>query len=420
MKEKIIKSVTDYYLSSHDFNGKQIWNLLKDFGLEWADIKNTLHELVRDEQIRLIDEHTDVNPNIIRRGFEPIESQLSKLDADMPGYMCLYPTPLVLKDVVIPNDYKTEPYKLKLALGDAQLSYCTFDLAVLEFYRNDPRYRYENDDIQGQIYYDDESMTDADKTFLETYGFAYDNDFNRAVAVFTRYLADLTPEHQQIWKAKEISGEYKLHPDYYRNAIIGDWGERVPICQALLKELYIINQMCEAMGRPVLFRDAYGEYGEKRPKKFHFLIRPTLSEFNDFMLLFDKMLSDNINKDFFMDDVEYEREETRSDGKIIVHQKGTLQLLDEWLRKQMRLQDWSDWDKAIKTLKKVRKLRQQPAHSIKEDVFDQKYFKEQREIILNAYQAIRLIRLLFANHPKVRAAQIEIPDWLYEGKIWHM
>jgi hypothetical protein len=121
-----------------------------------------------------------------------------------------------------------------------------------------------------------------------------------------------------------------------------------------------------------------------------------------------------------MNDVEYENEETISDGKIIMHQKGTLQLLDEWIRKQIKLPDWSDWDKSIKTLRKVRKLRQQPAHSIKEDVFDQKYFKDQREIIFDAYQAIRLIRLLFANHPKVRAAKIEIPDWLYECKIWHM
>jgi len=39
-----------------------------------------------------------------------------------------------------------------LALGEAQLSYRSFDLSVLEFYRNDPRHRYENDDINGRIY----------------------------------------------------------------------------------------------------------------------------------------------------------------------------------------------------------------------------------------------------------------------------
>ena len=71
-------------------------------------------------------------------------------------------------------------------------------------------------------------------------------------------------------------------------------------------------------------------------------------------------------------------------------------------------------------MKKVRILRQQPAHKIKEDVFDQKYFKEQRKLILNAYTGIRTIRLIFANHLKVRVADIDIPDWLQEGKIWHI
>jgi len=419
MKDKIVKLVTDYYLSSSDFNGKQIRSLLEELGLEWKDIKKTLQELVRDEQIRLIDEDSDINPNIIRIGFNSIEFQLSSLDVDTPKPLCFYPTPQILKDAIILDDYKTAPYTLKLALGDAQLSFSVFDLSVLETYRNDPRYHYETDDIQGQIFCENESILDADRIFLETFGFAYDKDFNRAIAVFTRYLANLTREHQQIWKFKEISGGgYSLHPDYHRISICGEWGERESIFQALLEELDIVNQMCKAMGRPVLFRDDYKQNAEKRLKKFHFLIRPTLNEFNDFILLLDKMLSDNINKEFFMDDIKYEKEMPRNDGKIIVSQKGTLTLLDEWFRSQMFLLDWSDWDNAIFALKKVRKLRQQPAHSIKEDVYDQKYFKEQRKVIIDAYFAIKMIRLLFANHPRVNAAQIEVPDWLYNGQIW--
>ena len=420
MTETIKQIVTEYYLKSHDFNGIQIWNLISEIGKEGTEIKESIFDLVRSESIGIIDEKTDPNPNIIRTGFEPLESQLEKASANEPGYMCLYPKKSILEKIVNPDDYKTEPYKLRLALGEPQLSYVSFDLSVLEFYRNDPRYRYENDDIQGHIYYDEEQMPERDKAFLETYGFAYDKELNRAVAVFLRYLADLTPEHQQIWKAKELSDNYKLHPDYYRNTIIGDWGERVPICQALMEELYIINRMSEAMGRPPLFRNDYGEYGADRPKRFHFLIRPTLEEFNSFVLLFDKMLSDNINKDFFMNEISYENEQERDDGKIIVSQKGTLQLLDDWVRKFFKPSDWSVWDEAIASLKKVRKLRQEPAHAIKEDVFDQKYFKDQRELIMNAYNGIRTIRLIFANHPKVKIASIDIPDWLQKGKIWNI
>ena len=61
-----------------------------------------------------------------------------------------------------------------------------------------------------------------------------------------------------------------------------------------------------------------------------------------------------------------------------------------------------------------------PAHLVNEDQFDQKYFKEQREIIIDAYSAVRTIRLMFANHPRVKIEEIEIPDWLQEGKIWTM
>ncbi len=132
------------------------------------------------------------------------------------------------------------------------------------------------------------------------------------------------------------------------------------------------------------------------------------------------MISDNINRNFFMNEIDYENEHEREDGKIIVTQKGTLQLLDEWIHKFFRLADWSEWNEAIASLKKVRKLRQQPAHEINEDVFDQKYFKDQRALILNAYNGVRTIRLIFANHPKVKVADIGIPDWLQEGKIWHI
>ena len=294
----------------------------------------------------------------------------------------------------------------------------SFDLSVLEFYRNEPRYIYENDDIRGHIYYDSDDLHDGDKILLQTFGFSYDESFNRAVAVFLCYLSKLTPEHQTIWRTKEISGNYKLHPGYYRTTIIGDWDENVPIFSALLKEIFIINQMCDAMGRSHLFKDDFGEYGERRPKKFGFLIRPTLHEFNEFILLLDKMLSDNLNKSFFQNQVAYETEKQRDDGKIQIVPKGTLKILDDWVRKFYKPPDWDFWEATMGALQKVRKLRQKPAHAINEDQFDQKYFREQRELIIEVYRSVRDIRLLFANHPKVRKSKIEIPEWLDKGQIW--
>lgn len=416
--KNLLDTITIFFLDSRDFNGIHISTLISNANSDWQKIRDELRPLVEQNLIGLIDEKTDVNPNIIRQGFEPIEEQLKKLDRDKPSYLCIYPRPSVLHEAVDISKYEGKPYSLELALGEAQLSFSSFDLSILEFYRNDPRYRYETDDINGLIYYDSEEFEEKDKAFLDTFGFSYDTDLNRAVAVFKRYLSNLTPEHQQIWKHKEISGDFTLHPDYYRNAIIGDWGEREPICSAFLNELYIINQMADAIGRPPLFRDDFGEYGDRRPKRFGFLIRPTLEEFNAFILLFDKMVSDNINKQFFMNEVPYETEQERSDGKIIVQQKGTLQILDDWVRKNFRPNEWEPWEETISAFKRLRKLRQHPAHSIKEDLFDQKYFKKQRELIIEVYRGVRYIRLMLTNHPSVQEANIDIPDWLYKGKIW--
>jgi hypothetical protein len=241
---------------------------------------------------------------------------------------------------------------------------------------------------------------------------------NRAVAVYLRYLTDLSPEHQQIWRTKELSGDYHLHSDYYRNTIIGDWGERVPIFDTFMKEVYLINRMAEAMGRPRLFRRDFGEYGDSKPQKFGFLVRPTLEEFNGFVLLLDKMLSDNIDKRFFRKEVPEETETERKDGKIVIQNKGTLQMLDEWIRKYFRTSDWEPWDESIAALRDVRKLRQKPAHSMDENYFDQQYFKKQRELIIKSYGAVRTLRMLLENNKAVKASNIIVPDWLREGKIW--
>lgn len=176
--------------------------------------------------------------------------------------------------------------------------------------------------------------------------------------------------------------------------------------------------MAKAMERPPFFKNDYGEYGENKPKSFGFLIRPTLAEFNNFMLLLDKMLSDNINKDFFMNKVPYKNEIEGDDGKIEVTPKGTLQILNDWQYKFFKTNDWKPWKTSIATLRKIRKIRQKPTHSINEDVFNQKYFKKQREIIKSAYIAVRTIRLMFMNHLDVQAAVIKIPDWLKCGNIW--
>ena len=84
---------------------------------------------------------------------------------------------------------------------------------------------------------------------------------------------------------------------------------------------------------------------------------------------------------------------------------------------RLRPRDPAPLQEAVSVLKEVRRLRQKPAHAVDEDEFDQMYFKRQRDLVVRAYDAVRLLRLVLANHPKVR--EHKVPDWLYEGRIWN-
>lgn len=415
MLDEVLKLITENYVKSGRYNGTPYRKLNKI-----KNIDHILIDLLEKELISFVFGDLHPNPHVKAFSPEPVEIQNEKFQR-LKDNSCIYPEKKHLEKIVDKNAYINTPYELEMMMGSPELDYRSFDLSVLELYRNDPRYSYTNDDIRGHIFFSDEYMEDkntknSDNTFLETFGFSYDKDLNRAVAAYVYYLSKLTPEHQQFWKSKELQGDYFLHPDYHRNTM-GHWGERIPICDAFIQELQVINEMCVLMNKPALFRKDFKNDG--KPKHFAFLIRPTEKEYYDFVHLLDKMLADNLNKEFFKGDLLLETETTRDDGKIIVTQKGTLQLLEEWIRNNFRPMDNEPLDKMFLALKKVRKERQKPAHSIGDDKFDNSIMQKQRHLINDTYNAIRTIRLILANHPKVKN-NYEVEEHLFKGKIWSM
>lgn len=420
MNQAIIEEVTKHYLESGDFNGYPVSALKEHFNIGDEAAKDVLRALIVARKIDVVFGNIHPNPHIKAFSDTTAEQQIEFLETlDFSDHFCLYPSRETLANYVQRNDYADKPYTEQLALGDGQLDFRVFDLSVLEYYRNDPRYYYQTDFINGQIsvsdeYYESELMANHDQVLLQTFGFAYDKDRNRAVAVFLRYLSDLSPEHQRIWKSKELSGEYQLHPDYLRNSM-GHSATRLSIFEAFNQELLIINEMAALMGKPPLFRNTY-QYDY--PRNFGFLLRPTLAEFNSFVLLLDQLMSDNLNAKFFTPELNLEEDHQRSNGKVEVRRKGTIALLDEWVNHYFRPQEPKPLERMLAAFRKVRKLRQKPAHSIREDEFDQKYFHEQRSLIMEAYGAVRTLRLVLANHPSVKANPPEINEFLFEGKIW--
>lgn len=418
MNKDLVNFIAKHYLESDDFNGFPVRNLIKA-GLNEKVLRNLLSELVKSDQITLLFEDSHTNPHI--KAFPPdsIEKQVEKILKNDLTHTCAYPTPSYLASFVNQDDYKNTPFTLRLALGEPQLSYLSFDLSVLESYRNDPRYYYWNNDISGKIYShsdiaDSIEISESDKVFLQTFGFSYDNNMNRAVAVFLIYLHQLSPEHQQIWNSKLLKGEYKLHPDYYRASIKGNPAEGISVFSAFLGELKVINEMAKLMSREQLFTTILEN--DNKPREFTFLIRPTLKEYNEFVHLLDKLISDNINKEFFKDDVPLETEEKRRDGKIIVRPKNTISILEDWINKYFKTDDTNLTEEMFSAFREIRKLRQKPAHVVEDNVFDQKYFKAQRVLITKAHHAISTLHQILSCHPATK--DYELPRYLKSSKIW--
>lgn len=418
INSELLKRITDHYLNSTDFNGYVLNNDNKNPELNPKQFREWIGGFIKRGELSLRYEEFHSNPFIRRMPDLEKDTDLEQLQKSKLNIVVAYPTSKVLENAVEKEKYNGRPFSLRLALGEAHMDYHCFDLSVLEFYRNDPRYYYSVDDVSGRICMKDEycqttSASNSDNIFLQTFGFAYDEDLNRYVAVYTWYLHTLSKEHQQIWEAKRVDGKYIIHPDYLNASAYGLFPDHVPALVAFSSELDHINEMCKLIGKPHLFNNVLKD--ENKPRNFTLLIRPTSKEFSDFVLLLDQAMSDNINKDFFKDDLELEEEVKRQDGKVEVRHKGTITLLKEWFEKYFEFVERKPFDEMICTFRKVRKLRMKPAHCLIDNEFDQKFFKEQRELVKKAYSAVRLIRMILNGHPDCR--DYKVRDVLSEGRM---
>jgi len=412
-KAEILKVTLDRYLQSGDFNGMGVAQLTHDGDAE------LIKELIADVRLDLVRGDGHPNPHIKAFQAEPIAVQLKKIDeAGLAG--CLYPTPQLLAEHDA-GASEAAPYTRALKEGAPQLSYRAFDLRALEWYRNDPRFDFDVDDIHGRILQKEGTQV-ADRAVVRDgleffeFGFAYDDNMYRAIAAFIRYLHDLPETLQLELEKHELGGSYKLHPDFFRTQIIGDFPEKMSIYDAFLQEKAQINQFCMQMGKPPMFRSEFGDL--KRPNGFGILLRPTKKEFRDFALLLDQLLSDDLSREFFKGDVELNRYLTDEVGKRVTQPKGTIQLLEEWIGAKFRPADPKPTEEMFANFRTVRRVRQKPAHKVEDNDFDQKYVVDQRELISNAFDAVRTLRMVLENHPAAR--KHEVPDYLREAKVWTM
>jgi len=423
MLEKIVlEKVVNFYISSRDFNGIPVWTLRDELNISDSELIKTLINLVSRGKINVVFGNIYSNPHI--KPFQDLDSQeqIRKLKQEGIRYDCIYPSKAVIKKATDVERYNDRPFTKRLLLGEGQLQPAFFDLDVLEKYLSDPRYSFSFYDYWGKIsiasdFYDSENVDEKDKILLQTFGLGYDENDKRVVVVFLRYLNDLSAEHQQTWNAHIVSRKCKMVDYYYKSSFLAQFSDHISIYSAFLQEQVIINDFTRSMRKPTFFRTVYKD---GHPKEFSFFLRPTLKNYNSFVLLLDKLISENINKDFFRGDLKLEEKISRGKDEFEIRQKSTLSLLDEWLNRKLKYSDQSLKEKEISELmsplREVRKLRQKPAHSINEDKYDEKYNELQKDLISKTYGSMRMLRLLFAKHPNAKGFN-KIPKLLLEGKI---
>jgi hypothetical protein len=402
-RSAVLAAVTRQYLESRDFNGLP----LSQITLPSDEVKQACGELIRGGFLSI---SMQGNPHIRAFGSPaPSEAQLEYLNkaADL-NHVVAYPESKHLEATVDRAKYDGRPYTLRLALGSGQLDAVYFELSALERYRNDPRYYYETNEASGQISVTDEhfesaGMKEADQVLLQTFGFGYNEAMQRSVCVFLRYLDDLSPEHQQVWRTYELDGDYLPHPAYYKPSILGEFPDGISMFEAFMGELKQLERLSALIfGTSIVLNRHDG-----KPASMTFLIRPTLRELQDFHATLDKLMSDNLNKRFFAERLAAAGIET--DGK------GTIQLLQDWLG-TIGFEDRTPVDDAVQVFRDIRKLRQRPAHSLDDNGFDLEYYEQQRAMMARAHRAVHVLRLVLQGHPGV-ASDDQVPEWL-DGIIY--
>ena len=414
MKEAII----EFFIKSNDFNGLHLFKLSHFADVSENRIRTAMELLLKENEIDLVFESESQNPHIKRIEDLPVEKQIEKLHKEPLIGICAYPKAHLVEQRIDLSKYDDRPFTKRLWQVEPQLTPVYFDLAVLERYFRDARYEFEFNDLQGTIsvhhkHYDSPAIAEKDQVFLQTFGIGYETSRNRVVIVYLRYLSQLSPEHQQYWQTFLCQKECTSNSDYHRATIFGAWPEHISVYAAFLREQIEINRICELIDRPPLFLKTYEE---KRPKGFHATINPTKKNFDDFVHLLDKLISDNINQKFFGEDIEFEKIKEHDDGTIERQRMGTLQLLENWLYKFYKVPDQPNAVKdSLSSFRELRKLRQTPAHKIEDDEYDVEYTKRQDELVEKVYHSLMWLRLIFSKHPK--ADSYKPPEWLREERI---
>jgi hypothetical protein len=399
MMDDLLGQIIDHYRNSADFNG------LRFMG-EHEEDRVAAAALVRDGVVQVVTEADFPNPSIRpwpSKG--TIEQQVESITAlDGNGYgVCLYPTPQALSKPGTRRAYRGQPYRQAMAKGRGALELAYFRFDVLEQYRNDPRFAFEFADfgataVIGDDAFQDETEPEHDKIVMSHMGFAYDlsqyeavdpnSPIVRRVCAFYGDLAKLSPTHQQRWKTYEVdaNGLYP-HPGWWEPQM-GHWADGIGPFEKFLFEQQMLNEFYEKAHGVALFGTV-----DERPREFGWILRPSQHEWDGFILLLDKLLSENLRSDG-LDAAHAARQ--NEDG----HHLGSLSRLQAMLtQRQIPAEAVKE---VLAPFREIRNARQRPAHSLRTNITDRTFVHRQVELIGRVNESLELLRRFWQRHPANR------------------
>ena len=406
--------VLRYFKESQDCNGLRSDQIQQKFHLREISTKRVLAQLLDQEVVTLTFASVFHNPHI--KALEDLESldQQYLLAHTSLDAICVYPSSKMLSETIDEQKVVGRPFQRMLRLGAPQFKMLAFDSIVLGRYTADPRYEMLDDGttmrirIRPELDEFDAHTPTKDKIHIDYLSRAKTKDGGKVVIGLARYLAKLSPEHQQYWNSYLVHVEFAPDIDFLKR-VMGEPTYDRSIYDAFLQEQTEINRICELIARPQLFLQTF-ESNEK-PSGFGLLDWPTSANFESFILTLDKMISDNLNQEFFEGAVEFKHREQR-DGLTFETHKGTLRLLGEWLDLQkVDLKIRSD---IVGAFKWVRSERQAPAHKMSGDYFNEELWQEQDECISKVYKGARLLRELLSRLP---GAESYMPPLWLDNKL---
>ncbi len=417
---RILEAILSAFIDSAQrgwFNGLVAASLLSFEGSP-DHLRVRLASLVEEQKITCIFACAQLNMHIKRLPDLPMDRQCALLKTEALTEFCVYPTASEIVNYVDITRWNDRPFSKALVLAEPQLAYRSFDMVALERYTSDPRYTVHFDDYMGSMSirnesFSDQAFPDRDKVSLQTFGIGKNATQIPHVIVYIRYLDKLSPEHQQYWNSYLVDDDVRMFIQYYQSGILGEFWKNRSIRYAIVQEMKLISAMSESIWGVNLFRDLPS--GDV-PIGLTAFLRPTADNFHRFVMALDKLLSESIDLKFFNGKVSLEKEEIRPDGRIVVQRKGSLTLLEEWLRAEIA---WNDVDEfrnvVIAPLREVRRLRQAPAHTFTTDRFSMDYYDSRRKLLWAVFNSLSNIRVTLAKHPS--ALDIKVPSWLDSEEI---